>query len=482
GIAKASTHRSVFYKVKGKVGYMSPEQARGEPVDARSDLFSLGVVLYEVLVGERLFVGDLMSSASQIYAQPIQPPSQKRPEIPADLDAVILKALSLDPAGRFQSAEEFQETLSRVAARHRLIVGASEMSQHLKSIAGEDASMWLKLEVFGPERGEATQAHGTAVLSTQGIDDGDEERRPEFDLSDADEEEDEDSGVADLLRARNRPPSLPTGELTSVIAVRKQQGGTSDGDVVVRGREGEPPLPALQPRRSEPIAAPSAQSSAPRRISLPQGREFGSDESRKQTVVRDGGSPRNRLMSSGAPPAGEATRVHPPSQAAFARPHDPSAATGSPFGSPLSAALGHTGTPSASTRRLPTSGIRPKPRGEAFDGTAYMRRPRRIIGIMIVLLLIGIGVALGVAFSGPELEVVDPTVMPPAAAAPPAGAAGTATGAATNTPTGVAPPGGGAPTGATATAGGAPTGSGAARQPQPPSELPGPPPATPGTP
>ena len=227
GIAKASTHRSVFYKVKGKVGYMSPEQARGEPVDARSDLFSLGVVLYEVLVGERLFVGDIMSSASQIYAQPIQPPSQKRPEIPADLDTVILKALSLDPAGRFQSAEEFQETLTRVATRHRLLVGASEMSAHLKSIAGEDAAMWLRLESLGAhgDRGEPTQAHGTAVLSTQGIVDGEEERRPEFDLSDAEEEEDEDSDVADLLRARNRPPSLPTGELTSVIAVRKKQGG-----------------------------------------------------------------------------------------------------------------------------------------------------------------------------------------------------------------------------------------------------------------
>ncbi len=338
GIAKASTHRSVFYKVKGKVGYMSPEQARGEPVDARSDLFSLGVVLYEVLVGERLFVGDIMSSASQIYAQPIQPPSQKRPEIPADLDAVILKALSLDPAGRFQSAEEFSESLSRVGTRHRLIVGASEMSTHLKSIAGEDASMWLKMETLGPDRNESTQAHGTSVLSTQGIVDGDEERRPEFDVSDeADEaEEDEDSGVADLLRARNRPPSLPTGELTSVIAVRDS------------GVEPEPlfkvrhELPQPNPRRSEPLPA-SSSSSGPRRISLPKG-EFDSEESRKKTVVRDSGSPspRNRLgdaRGSGqtqAPPLGDATKVHPPSQAGFARHEAPTsgAAGGSPWPPP----------------------------------------------------------------------------------------------------------------------------------------------------
>ncbi|MCU1281566.1 MAG: serine/threonine protein kinase [bacterium] len=516
GIAKASTHRSVFYKVKGKVGYMSPEQARGEPVDARSDLFSLGVVLYEVLVGERLFVGDIMSSASQIYAQPIQPPSQKRPEIPGELDAVILKALSLDPSGRHQSAEEFQEALTRVATRHRLLVGASEMSAHLKSIAGDDASMWLKLETFGHDRGEPTQAHGTSVLSTQGIVDGEDEPKPAFDLSDADEEEDDDSDGGDLLRARNRPPSLPTGQLTSVIAVRKEQGG-SGGELFTKMREDEPPLPTLQPRRSEPIAAssssspssssssPSMPSSAPRRITLPQLGHFGSDESRKQTVVRDTGSPRTKLPSGGhaspgshasgshaspgatrsagagkqtsAPPVGDATRVHPPSQAGFARQHDPVGAMPNPLGgAPLSAASGHSGTPGAATRRLPTSGIRPRPRGERFEGTAHIRRPRRIIGIMIVLLLIGIGVALGVAFSGPELEVIDPSVPQSTPTATPGSSPATGTAGALGTP------GATSPTGTAATPAGAATGSGAARQPPPPSELPGPPPATTGAP
>src|SRR4029079_12263961 len=124
---------------------------------------------------------------------------QKRPEIPGELDAVILKALSLDPAGRFQNAEEFQEALTRVATRNRLLIGASEMSAHLKSIAGEEASMWLKLEVFGHDKTESTQAHGTSVLSTQGIVEGEDERHPEFDVSDEagsgeDDEEDEDSG------------------------------------------------------------------------------------------------------------------------------------------------------------------------------------------------------------------------------------------------------------------------------------------------
>jgi hypothetical protein len=181
----------------------------------------------------------------------------------------------------------------------------------------------------------------------------------------------------------------------------------------------------------------------------------------------------HRSKPTNSPPLGDATRVHPPSQAGFAR--DPSGGMGSGAATAgmFSAAMAHGGTPSAG-RRLPTSGIRPKPRGQVFDSPGYVRRPRRIIGIMIVLLLIGIGVALGVAFSGPELDVVDPTVGSSGAA--------TATGAPGAPTSGAAGPGAVVPGASGAPSGGAATGSGAARQPQPPSELPSPPPATSGTP
>ncbi len=80
GIAKAATHNSLFYKVKGKIGYMSPEQAKSETLDHRSDLYSLAVCLYEVITGERLFVhAGLTTSADEIYSQPVPQVSRKVP-------------------------------------------------------------------------------------------------------------------------------------------------------------------------------------------------------------------------------------------------------------------------------------------------------------------------------------------------------------------------------------------------------------------
>jgi serine/threonine protein kinase len=137
GIAKAATHNSLFYKVKGKIGYMSPEQARSESLDHRSDLYSLAVCMYEVLTGERLFVhAGLTTSADEIYSQPVPHVSRKVPGLTPDLDAIMHKALALSPSARFQTAGEFQEALTRCAHRNGLLVSAREVARELVDLCG----------------------------------------------------------------------------------------------------------------------------------------------------------------------------------------------------------------------------------------------------------------------------------------------------------------------------------------------------------
>ncbi|HEX8110927.1 MAG TPA: serine/threonine-protein kinase, partial [Kofleriaceae bacterium] len=137
GIAKAATHNSLFYKVKGKIGYMSPEQARSEQLDHRSDLYSLAVCMYEVLTGERLFVhAGLTTPAEEIYSQPVPQVSRKVPGLTPDLDPIMRKALALSPDDRFQTAGEFQEALTRCAHRNGLLVSAPEVARELVDLCG----------------------------------------------------------------------------------------------------------------------------------------------------------------------------------------------------------------------------------------------------------------------------------------------------------------------------------------------------------
>src|SRR5678815_2193083 len=129
--------RDRFYKVKGKIGYMSPEQARSESLDSRSDLYSLAVCMYEVLTGERLFVhAGLTTSADEIYSQPVPQVSRKVPGLTPDLDKIMGKALALSPAVRYQTASEFQEALTRCAHRNGLLMSAPELSRELLDACG----------------------------------------------------------------------------------------------------------------------------------------------------------------------------------------------------------------------------------------------------------------------------------------------------------------------------------------------------------
>src|SRR5882757_3175617 len=101
--------------VIGTAQYLSPEQARGEKVDARSDVYSLGCVLYEMLTGEPPFTGDSpVAVAYQHVREDPLPPSERHEGISADLDAVILKALAKNPENRYQTAAEMRADLVRV--------------------------------------------------------------------------------------------------------------------------------------------------------------------------------------------------------------------------------------------------------------------------------------------------------------------------------------------------------------------------------
>jgi eukaryotic-like serine/threonine-protein kinase len=102
----------------GSFAYMSPEQIKGEPVDARSDLYSVGVSLYEMVTGQRPFPADTAFSAMQAHLQTVPtPPIDLRPDLPLPLSQLILLAVAKDPAARFQTADAFAAALQTVAPK-----------------------------------------------------------------------------------------------------------------------------------------------------------------------------------------------------------------------------------------------------------------------------------------------------------------------------------------------------------------------------
>ncbi len=117
GIAKAGAHSKTTTGVlKGKLSYMSPEQAWGKPIDLRSDIFSLGVVLYEMLTGERLFKGDTeINTLEKVREAKIEPlPSTINADLPPALEAKLLKALAREVIERYQNASDLATDLGEI--------------------------------------------------------------------------------------------------------------------------------------------------------------------------------------------------------------------------------------------------------------------------------------------------------------------------------------------------------------------------------
>ena len=123
--------------IVGTAQYLSPEQARGAPVDQRSDLYSLGIVIYEMLTGKVPFTGDAPVEIAMKHLNAVpEPPSKLRPEIPHDLDAIVMRALAKEPEQRYASAEEMDADLARVARGVAVSEKTEDAMTHVLAGAG----------------------------------------------------------------------------------------------------------------------------------------------------------------------------------------------------------------------------------------------------------------------------------------------------------------------------------------------------------
>jgi serine/threonine protein kinase len=151
GIAKAAGKASKTQAgiLKGKFGYMSPEQVRGLPIDRRSDIFALGIVLYEMLTSERLFIGESdFSTLEKVRNVEIIPPSSFNSDIPDKLERIVLKALEKNVEDRYQNAIDLHDDLQMFMHSVGLFASRKDLSAWMKRTFAADI----------PQEGESADA------------------------------------------------------------------------------------------------------------------------------------------------------------------------------------------------------------------------------------------------------------------------------------------------------------------------------------
>jgi len=136
GIAKAASRSAKTQAgvLKGKFGYMSPEQVAGKTLDQRADIFAIGTILYELLTNERLFLGESdFATLEKVRNVAVPPPSQVNKEIPPALDSIIMKALAKDTDSRYQWASEMHDDLQDFLAQTEPVYNAKALSTWMRA-------------------------------------------------------------------------------------------------------------------------------------------------------------------------------------------------------------------------------------------------------------------------------------------------------------------------------------------------------------
>ncbi|MGD8882709.1 MAG: protein kinase [Desulfobacterales bacterium] len=156
GIAKAASHNSTTHEglIKGKLAYMSPEQANGKTIDRRSDIFSTGIILYELLAGQRMFQGEVMQIYSRVRDAVYKPLESLVPDLPARLHEVVQHALAKEPDERYQSCGEMLADLEECIYALSFRPNARHFANCVKDLfkqefAAEENALFAKTEIYG---------------------------------------------------------------------------------------------------------------------------------------------------------------------------------------------------------------------------------------------------------------------------------------------------------------------------------------------
>jgi serine/threonine-protein kinase len=230
--------------LKGKVSYMAPEQVNGADVDRRADIFSAGVVLWELLTGEKLFKGDVLETLRSVMSSPIQPPSFLARGIHTELDRIVLKALARFPEHRYDTALEMNKALSDFVRRSGSIIRREDVAARMQDFFGEAReTMARTVQMY-----MASRSSDVNITSDPGVPTS--LRPTAFDF------------LGQASGVRSMPPDAPSSRAWLPVA-----GGavalallTGAGFLVTRSRPSPPPVPVHAAAVPEPAprAAPNA--------------------------------------------------------------------------------------------------------------------------------------------------------------------------------------------------------------------------------
>ena len=254
GIAKATSHstRTEAGVIKGKFAYMSPQQCVGEPIDARADIFALGICLFEALAGKNPFRRKTeFETMTKIVGDPTPDVLSRRAEVPEAIASVIEKALMKQPERRYQSAGEMQLALEQVIASSGELVNAARVGEYVRTLFADDVR-------DGPQLDTKLGVHGPGSSSEESLT-GDSQRPPPPGSTELDA-----VAVPAPIAPPGPPPKRRRGLLLPLLALLALSVFLAGGGALAWVFLGQPPEPDPEPPAvAEPAPPPTEVVPAP---------------------------------------------------------------------------------------------------------------------------------------------------------------------------------------------------------------------------